>query len=276
MKQTTIGFIGAGNMARSLAGGLIANGWSPKRLTLSDTDPQQLRAIAAGLGVATCATNTEVAESADLLILAVKPQVLQAVARDIAPAVQRRRPLVLSIAAGVCLADLERWLGGELSLVRAMPNTPALIGAGAAALCANARVDENQRELAETVLRSVGVTVWLEDESLMDVVTALSGSGPAYFFLFMEALERAAVERGLDLATARLLTLQTAFGAAKMALEVGEEPERLRVRVTSPGGTTERALATLVEGGFETLVARAIEAAAARSRELAQLLGGKP
>jgi len=276
MKQTTIGFIGAGNMARSLAGGLIANGWSPKRLTLSDSDPQQLQAIATGLGVATCAVNTEVAGSADLLILAVKPQVLQAVAREIAPAVQRRRPLVLSIAAGVRLTDLERWLGGELPLVRAMPNTPALIGAGAAALCANARVDENQRELAETVLRSVGVTVWLEDESLMDVVTALSGSGPAYFFLFMEALERAAVEHGLDLATARLLTLQTAFGAAKMALEVGEEPERLRVRVTSPGGTTERALATLVEGGFETLVARALEAAAARSRELAQMLGGKP
>ena len=276
MKQTTIGFIGAGNMARSLAGGLIANSWSPERIMLSDPDPQQLRAIAGRLGVATRPANPEVAAASDLLILAVKPQVLRTIAKEIAPAVQRRKPLVLSIAAGVRLPDLERRLGGEVALVRAMPNTPALIGAGATALCANARVGNDRRELAEAVLRSVGVTVWLKDEALMDVVTALSGSGPAYFFLFMEALERAAVRGGLDQATARLLTLQTAFGAAKMALEIGEEPERLRVGVTSPGGTTERALATLTEGGFETLVERALEAAAARSRELARMLGEAP
>ncbi len=273
MQHTTIGFIGAGNMARSLAGGLIANGWVRERIVLADADPRQLRAIESALGVASRASNSEVAGAADLLILAVKPQVLKTVAGEIAAAVQRRQPLVLSIAAGVRLPDLERWLGGAVALVRAMPNTPALIGAGATALCANARVTEGQRELAETVLRSVGVTVWLGDESLMDVVTALSGSGPAYFFLFMEALERAAVRHGLDAATARLLTLQTAFGAAKMALEVGEEPQRLRVRVTSPGGTTERALAAFGEGGFDALVERALEAAEARSRELARILG---
>jgi pyrroline-5-carboxylate reductase len=273
MTHPTIGFIGAGNMARSLASGLLANGWERDRLALSDVDPEQRRGVETGLGLAALADNRALAERAELLVLAVKPQVLRAVAAEIAPAVQARRPLVLSIAAGVRLADLERWLGGNLALVRAMPNTPALIGSGASGLYANPRVNEAERELAEAVLRAVGVTVWLADEDLLDVVTALSGSGPAYFFLFMEALERAARRHGLDQATARLLTLQTAFGAARMALEVGEEPARLRARVTSPGGTTERALQAFEQGDFGALVERAIEAALARSRELAKILG---
>ncbi len=279
MNQHTIGFVGAGNMARSLASGLLASGWTRDRVILSDIDPDSRRAVETALGLATLADNREIVERAQVVVLAVKPQVLRSVAEGIAPAVQKKNPLVVSIAAGVPSADLERWLGGGVALVRAMPNTPALIGSGASGLYANTRVTEAQHDEAESVLRAVGVTVWLTDEALMDVVTAVSGSGPAYFFLLMEALEQAAVRQGLDGATARLLTLETAYGAAKMALEVGEEPARLRARVTSPGGTTERALAAFEQGGFRALIERAVEAAVARARELAEILanngGGK-
>ena len=272
MSAQTIGFIGAGNMARSLAGGLLANGWSATQLRLADPDPDQRRGAEQALGLQTFEDNRAVAV-ADVLVLAVKPQVLHEVAADVAAAVQTKKPLVVSVAAGIRMADLERWLGGNLALVRVMPNTAALIGSGASGLCANARVDSAQRDLAESILRAVGVTVWVEDEGLMDVITAVSGSGPAYFFLAMEALEAAAIRHGLDARTARLLTLETAFGAAKMALEGGEEPSQLRRRVTSPGGTTERAVQALEGGGINSLFDQAVAAAIARARELADLFG---
>lgn len=268
-----VGFIGAGNMARSLAGGLVSNGWPKERLILSDPDPEQRRGITEALGLETFADNNAVAARADILVLAVKPQVLAQVARGIAATVQQRQPLVISIAAGVRLADLERWLGGRLPIVRVMPNTPALVGSGASGLYANARVDETMRSQAESILRAVGVTVWVDHEALIDAVTALSGSGPAYFFLVMEALERAAIEQGLNARQARLLTLETAFGAAKMALEGGEELAELRRRVTSPGGTTEAAVRVLEEGGIRRLFSDAVAAAARRARELGDLLG---
>ncbi len=273
MSAQTIGFIGAGNMARSLAGGLLANGWSAKQLLLADPDPDQRRGAEQALGLKTVDDNRAVAAAADVLVLAVKPQVLHAVATNLATAVQQRQPLVVSIAAGIRIADIERWLGGNLALVRVMPNTAALIGSGASGLCANARVSAAQRDLAESILRAVGVTAWVEDEGLMDVITAVSGSGPAYFFLAMEALEAAAVRHGLDARTARLLTLETAFGAAKMALEGGEEPAQLRRRVTSPGGTTERAVQALENGGLNKLFDEAVAAAITRARELADLFG---
>ncbi|MDH3371146.1 MAG: pyrroline-5-carboxylate reductase, partial [Gammaproteobacteria bacterium] len=212
---------------------------------------------------------------ANILVLAVKPQVLAEVAMELATAVQKKKPLVISIAAGVRLADLDRWLGGGLAIVRSMPNTAALIGSGAAGLFANARVNEAMRNQAESILRAVGVTVWLNDESLMDVVTALSGSGPAYFFLIMEALEQASIESGLDAKQARLLTLETAYGAAKMALEGHEEPSQLRRRVTSPGGTTEQAVKVLENGNIRSLFRQAMQAAVNRSREIADLFGKK-
>lgn len=273
MDQSTIGFIGAGNMGRSLAGGLLKSGWNRRKLILADPVPEQREAVERLLGVNVYLQNEDVAERADVLVLAVKPQVIKPVCEGLAAAVQQKRPLLVSIAAGVRIADLERWLGGNLSLVRVMPNTPALVGSGASGMFANPRVSHPQRDLAESILRTVGVAVWLPSEDLLDVVTALSGSGPAYFFLVMEVLERAAIEQGLDLATARLLTLETAFGAAKMALEGGTEPAELRRRVTSPGGTTERAITALQEGGAERLFADAIEAATLRSRELADLFG---
>lgn len=268
-----VGFIGAGNMARSLAGGLVRNGWPRQRLALSDPDAIQRQALGRLLKLKTHAANEGLAERADILVFAVKPQILQAVARALAPTVQRKRPLIVSIAAGVRLADIQNWLGGGLAIVRAMPNTAALIGSGASGLCANNLATGRMRDQAESILRAVGVTVWLPDEALLDVVTALSGSGPAYFFLVMEALEHAAIAEGLDPATARLLTLETAYGAAKMALEGAEEPASLRRRVTSPGGTTERAIQVLEHDGIHTLFRQAVRAATARARELAQLLG---
>ncbi|MBI3900396.1 MAG: pyrroline-5-carboxylate reductase [Gammaproteobacteria bacterium] len=272
-QRPLVGFLGAGNMARSLAGGLIANGWPSQRVILSDPNAEQRATVATLFRVKTYATNADIAGRAQILVIAVKPQVLQAVAREIADVAQKQRPLVISIAAGVRADDIQRWLGGGLPIVRAMPNTPALVGSGATGLYANDRVDASMRAQAESILRAVGVTSWLNDEESLDVVTALSGSGPAYFFLVMEALERAAIDEGLDPATARLLTLETAFGAAKIALEDAEPPATLRARVTSPGGTTERALTVLREGGLERLFQEAIRAAAHRARELADLFG---
>lgn len=272
-RRPLVGFIGAGNMARSLAGGLIANGWPGSRIVLADPDPAQRKAVEERLKVKTFADNREVVSRAQILVLAVKPQTMRAVATEIAASVREARPLVVSIAAGIRAGDLTRWLGGEVPLVRAMPNTAALVGSGASGLYANRLANERMRAAAESILRSVGVAVWLRDEAQLDVVTALSGSGPAYFFQVMEVLERAAISEGLEPATARLLTLETAYGAAKMALEGAEEPATLRARVTSPGGTTERALQVLAEGGLGPLFERAVRAAAERSRELAEMFG---
>lgn len=277
MKNIPIAFIGGGNMARSLIGGLVAGGHEPDRIWVAEPDIGQRELLHGRHGVRTGSDNLAIAAEAEVIVLAVKPQILQGVARQLAPVVQARRPLVISIAAGVREPDLRRWLGGgSLALVRTMPNTPALVGSAASALFANEFVSEERRQLAESLLRAVGVTVWVDDESLLDAVTALSGSGPAYFFLIMEALERTALDLGLDADNARLLTLQTAFGAAKMALESVESPAILRARVTSPGGTTERALSILREGGLETLLAQALEAARSRARELGDLLGEQP
>ncbi|MDA8364858.1 MAG: pyrroline-5-carboxylate reductase [Gammaproteobacteria bacterium] len=273
MNDHVIGFIGAGNMARSLAGGLVANGWQKRGLILSDPDPDQRKAAAEALGLAVYEKNDEVAARADVIVLAVKPQLLRSVAAGITASVQKTKPLVVSIAAGVRVEDLQRWLGGGVAIVRVMPNTAALIGSGAAGLFGNELVTQAQHDEAESILRAVGVTAWVRTESLMDVVTAVSGSGPAYFFMVMEELERAALKHGLDAATARLLTLETAYGAAKMALEGGEEPIQLRRRVTSPGGTTERAVQVLEKGNIAQLFNDAVAAAIARAHELAEMLG---
>ena len=277
MTELSIAFIGGGNMTRSLIGGLIAGGHIPDQIQVAEPDAGQREFLRSRYGVPTSADNPAVIEHAQAIVLAVKPQILQEVARQLAPEIQRCQPLVISIAAGVREPDLRRWLGGgSLALVRTMPNTPALVGSAASALFANEFVSEKRRQLAESLLRAVGATVWVDDESLLDTVTALSGSGPAYFFLLMEALEQAALDLGLDADTARLLTLQTAFGAAKMALESVESPAILRARVTSPGGTTERALAILRDGGVETLLAKALEAARQRAHELGDLFGKQP
>ena len=196
-------------------------------------------------------------------------ETLQAIAADLA----QEKPLLISIAAGIQLSHLEQWAGEELAIVRSMPNTPALIQSGATALCANQFTSDTQRDLAEAIMRSVGLVLWLDDETLMDAVTALSGSGPAYYFLIMEVMEKAATQLGLSQEYARILTLQTAFGAAKMALESNHDAASLRKQVTSPGGTTEQALNVLLEGGIEQLFDDALAAAKNRSIELAEEYG---
>lgn len=301
MKDVSIAFIGGGNMARSLIGGLLASGSDPDHLWVAEPDAGQREILRGRFGVHTSPDNRDIAARAEVLVLAVKPQALRAVVEDLAEIVHTCQPLIISIAAGVREPDLRHWLGGEVAIVRTMPNTPALVGSGATALFANPWVSESQRQLAESIMRAVGLAVWVDHERLLDAVTALSGSGPAYFFLLMEALEKAGVRMGLTMETARLLTLQTAFGAAKMALEIPENAAALRARVTSPGGTTERAVSvfqdeelevliarslaaslaimetpTLLTDQLDDLVARALDAARHRSEELGNLLGGQP
>ncbi|SFK60068.1 pyrroline-5-carboxylate reductase [Methylophaga sulfidovorans] len=273
MKQCTIAFIGGGNMARSLIGGLISNQFIAENIHVSDANTEALDNLASRYNVKTFTDNLAAIADADVVILAVKPQQLQSVIRQISPAWQQDK-LLISIAAGIRLDDITRWLDFEgAAIVRAMPNTPSLVQAGATALCANDYVTTEQHELAESMLRAVGLALWISDEKQMDAVTALSGSGPAYFFLVLEALQTAGMELGLPEETARLLALETGFGAAKMALESDESACVLRQRVTSPGGTTERALDVFEDGDLRGLFNKALTAAAQRADELAEQLG---
>ncbi len=260
-------------MAGALIAGLLADGTPAQQITASDPSVEKCEALAAASGIHTTQDNAEAVASADTLVLAVKPQVLRSVAEGIATSVQQHRPLVISIAAGIRCNSMQAWLGGDIPLVRTMPNTPAMIQAGATVLFATQAVSPVQREQAETLMRAVGLTQWVADEALMDAVTALSGSGPAYLFLVMEAMEAAALELGLSAETARLLTLQTSLGASRMALESSDSPQTLRTKVTSPGGTTERALETLESGGIRDLFSKALTAARDRSIELSNELG---
>lgn len=270
MNIQKIGFIGGGNMASSLISGLIASGHSPQHLWVSDIDPNTLKALAENLNVNTLASNDAVINEVDVIVLAVKPQTLGSVAKSAAALIQQKKSLVVSIAAGISQRSLSQWLGADVAIVRCMPNTPALVLTGATALHANAKVTAEQRNLAENIMRSVGIALWVKDENELDAVTAVSGSGPAYYFLLMEAMEKAAVELGLSEATARLLVQQTALGAAKIALESSESPEQLRKRVTSPGGTTQQAIDTFEQGQFTELVSKALHAARDRSIEMSK------
>ncbi len=275
MNTKKIGFIGGGNMASSLIKGLIASGHTPAQIWVSDTNQETLHAIATNLKVNTSENNLEIVNEVDVVVLAVKPQVLQTVAEQIAAVSRSRKLLMVSIAAGISQDSLSTWLGNDLAIVRCMPNTPALVRTSATALHANAKVNEEQKGLAENILRSVGICLWVGHESELDAVTAVSGSGPAYYFLLMEAMELAALELGLDEETARLLIQQTALGAAKIALESDETPGQLRKRVTSPGGTTEKAISTFEAGEFTQLVSKALHAARDRSIEISKDLGAK-
>ncbi len=275
MPQPTIAFIGAGNMAGALIAGLIADGTDPATLLASDPDAGRRERLSANYGIRTLADNAAAVRAADVVVLAVKPQLLREVLSALQPALAERRPLLISIAAGIRTASLSAWAGADLPLVRAMPNTPAMIQAGASGLFAAPGVSAAQRDDAERILRAVGMVSWLDDEDTMDAVTAVSGSGPAYYFLVMEAMEAAARDLGLEPDVAHLLTLQTALGAARMAIEAKAEPGELRRNVTSPGGTTERALQALEDGGLRALFREALTAARDRSIELSRVLGAQ-
>ena len=274
MKNVKLAFIGGGNMASSLIGGLVADHVDPKQISVADINDDQRENLAARYGVSTSADNQAIASGADVVILAIKPQQLKTVVEELSATIQQNHSLVVSIAAGIRSKDINKWLGGSAAVVRAMPNTPALVQTGATALFGNAQVSSEQRDLAESILRTAGLTLWVDDESQMDAVTALSGSGPAYFFRVMEAIETAGVGLGLTKETAHLLTLQTALGAAKMALESRESVANLREQVTSPGGTTEQGLAAMEKHNIDAVFSDVLKAARDRSEELAKILSG--
>ncbi|MCQ4287451.1 pyrroline-5-carboxylate reductase [Pseudomonas stutzeri] len=274
MSTPRIAFIGAGNMAASLIGGLRAQGIPAASICASDPGADKRDELNATHGVETFADNGQALAGADVIVLAVKPQVMQAVCRDLASHLHSNQ-LIVSIAAGINCASLQTWLGEQTprAIVRCMPNTPSLLRQGVSGLYANAQVNDAQRQQAEQLLSAVGLALWLDKEELIDAVTAVSGSGPAYFFLLIEAMTAAGEELGLPRATAAQLTMHTALGAARMACESDVEAAELRRRVTSPNGTTEAAIQAFQASGFETLVQQAMNAAARRSAELAEQLG---
>ena len=274
MQLPRIAFIGAGNMGRALIGGLIRNGTDPSHIRVADPSEQQLQSAHAEFSVRTTLSNAAAAEDADVLIVAVKPQAMRDTLSGLAGAVAQRRALLISVAAGVRIDALMQWLGGHERIVRTMPNRPALLGCGVTALYARPGVGDGDRELAATILSSVGGTVWLEREELIDVVTAVSGSGPAYFFRLIELLEEAGRGLGLPTEVARMLSIETAYGAGCMAHQRTSEPAELRAQVTSKGGTTEAAFKELESADLRGIVARAVAAAARRATELAKQYGG--
>lgn len=267
-----ITFIGAGNMASAIIGGLIDSGVSPSDITATAPNESELTPLAARLGINTNTDNNAAVEDADVVVLAVKPQIMRSVCEAMRDNVQQQSPLIISIAAGLDAATIDQWLGGNNALVRCMPNTPALVGIGASGLYANSTVSEEQRTLATQLMEAVGIVEWVAEESLLDAVTAVSGSAPAYFFLMFEAMEEAAVKLGLPAATARRLAIQTALGAATMAQRSDKDPATLKQNVMSPGGTTERAIQHMEDAQLRATIADAMQACAQRAEAMSKEL----
>lgn len=272
MINDKVGFIGGGNMARAIAGGLLRGGMHATDILIAEPRAEQCELLREELyGALVTDDNATVATSVDVLLFAVKPQILMPVCRDLAVQAQKKKPLIMSIAAGPCIADIDEWLGGGLKVVRVMPNQPALIDQGISAMYANERTDEDAKGLAEKIMSAVGQVVWLDDESRMDGVTAVSGTGPAYFYLLVDIMIRSAIEFGIDPDTARTLAVETARGATSLASAEQESMVSLIDRVRSPGGTTTAAFELLdaadVRGIFSDAIAAAKERAAALALE---------
>jgi len=267
--EETITFIGGGNMASSLIGGLIQDGYPENKIRVADPNEKQRVNLATHFpGIAVFEDNAKAAQEAGCIVLAVKPQLMSQALQSLNQIADNT--LVISIAAGISCQWLTHYLGNRQAIIRAMPNTPALIGFGATGAYGNPNVNAKQQGMADRILRAVGELQWFEEESALNAVTALSGSGPAYVFLLIEAMEAAAVSLGLPADTARALTLHTVHGAAQLALESPDTPAALRQRVTSPGGTTEKALQIIEEGGLRELIAAAMSAASRRAHELGE------
>lgn len=269
MDKPRLAFIGGGNMAKSLIGGLIDKGFSSRCISVSDPVEKNLDQLNRKFGIATTSDNSIAAKDVDLIVLCVKPQILESVCRELQASLNQTPPAI-SIAAGIPLSLLMDWLGENTPIIRCMPNTPALVQSGAAGMFANQKVDKKLRNLAEEIFDAVGLCCWLEKEEDIDLVTAVSGSGPAYFFLFMEAMEKVAIDLGLDQEISRKLIIQTVLGAAKMAAESDMNPSELRSCVTSPGGTTEKAVNAFLEGDIMGLFNKAMNKALERATEMAK------
>lgn len=271
LKAKKICFVGAGNMANAIIGGLVQQGLAAKSIIASAPSEEHLTQIKANWGVQTSSDNIASAKQADVIVLSVKPQVLKQVCQDLAPSLSHR-PLIISIAAGIELNSLSEWLGQEQAIVRCMPNTPAQVMQGASGLFANTNVSSEQQALSSELFSGIGVVEWLTEERQMHSVTALSGSGPAYIFMMIEAMEAAAVKQGMAAETARKLAAQTVLGAAQMVLNSDVSPAQLKKNVMSPGGTTERAIQVFEQNNLLGIVDQAMQAAADRSEELAVIL----
>lgn len=271
MTDTTIAFIGTGNMATSILTGLIRNDWPQGNIIATARTKQTLSSIHQQYGIQTTRNNQQAARQADVVMLCVKPQMMKSVLTELAPAL-KAGTLLISVAAGITMGSLEQWSGNSHAIVRSMPNTPSMVQCGACGLFANALVTEPQKSLTQTIFSAIGLAEWVEQEALIDAVIAVSGSGPAYYFLFMEAMKKVGTELGLPPETAEKLTLQTALGAARMASESGVDVAELRRRVTSPNGTTEQAINAFLEGDLPGLVGKAMEATVKRAGEMAREL----
>ncbi len=270
IENLNIAFIGGGNMGQALIEGLLKSGWLAVNISVIDTDSSICSNLEKKFPQCHVYSQTEAALNiSEIVVLAVKPQVMQLACEQIAEPCQSKRPLVISIAAGITLKRIDEWLGGELPIVRCMPNTPALVQSGTTALFANTEVSDEQREITQTILDCVGSTLWMNDESLLDVVTAISGSGPAYFFYLIEAMMETGQSLGLSESQVRQLTIDTATGTAKLIKVTGKHPNELRHAVTSKGGTTEAAIETLEQGDVKKIIATAVENAAKKSQQLA-------
>lgn len=270
MISQKVGIIGGGNMARAIAGGLLRGGMHATDIYVAEPLPEQCERLRQELyGAMVTSDNRAVAAATDVLLFAVKPQILKPVCLDLTSVVQKHKPLIMSIAAGPRSNDIEVWLGGNLRVIRVMPNQPALIDQGISALFANSHTDSAGRDLGEKIMSAVGQVVWLDDELLMDAVTAVSGTGPAYFYLLIDVLIESAVEMGLDPDTARTLAVETARGATSLAAAETESMAAMIDRVRSPGGTTTAAFKVLDESDVRGIFARAIVAAEKRATTLA-------
>jgi pyrroline-5-carboxylate reductase len=272
--SVSIGFVGGGNMASAMIGGLIGKGFDPGEIHVIEVSDEARVRLQREFGIEARPTFDRAFAGSECIVLATKPQQLREVAQTLASSLHHQ--LLISIAAGIRTEDLMRWLGGYRRVVRVMPNTPALVGLGMSALFATTAVNASERNLAESILSAVGETFWLADEGEMDGVTAISGSGPAYVFYFIEALEEAARKQGFDTAAARQLTVQTVLGAARLAADSSDDARTLRARVTSKGGTTESAIEVFETARLKEIVARAVARAAERSRALGEELGSSP
>lgn len=272
MTHTTIAFIGAGNMASSIIGGLIKNGWPATHIIGTGRTQEKLNKLQERFGIQVTTDNHQALNKASVVMLGVKPQGFQALLKDIAPSLNSKKHLLISLAAGITMSALEEWTNPDFAIVRSMPNTPCLLQEGVTGLIVNQQVNEAQKSLADTIFSATGITQWVATEDMIDAIIAVSGSGPAYFFLFMEAMKQTAIELGFDAETAARLTVQTALGAARMAQEEKADIAELRRRVTSPKGTTEQAINTFQQGDLQGLVEKSMKAAVKRAQEMAKEL----
>jgi pyrroline-5-carboxylate reductase len=267
--MSSIAFIGGGNMASCIIGGMVSNGFVPEQIMVGTPAESARQQLSETFGVTTMADNQAAVSNAAIVVLAVKPKIMREVVEDLAPALAHK-PIIISVAAGIPVSALNSWLGAQMPVVRAMPNTPSMVQSGATGLFSQSRLAKEQRALVDKIFQAIGYSCWVDQEALIDAVIAVSGSGPAYFFLVLEAMQKVAQELGLPQTTAQQLSLHTALGASRMAIESGISAAELRDQVTSPGGTTQAAITSFQQHGLENIFRSAMTSAVERAEEMSK------